>query len=976
MKIPAHRTLALFVTTSLLALAPAAMAQTPATPVPSAAAQVSFDVPAGPAPEALNAFANQADIELLYPFDTVAGFRSPGVRGQMSRRQALDALLDGLPLMVAQEQGRVISLRAADGAGRPLTGDEVEVAEIVVVGSRAALERAQAVERQADNLVNVVSAEDVGQFADQNVAESLQRLPGVTLGRSEGEGRNVSIRGLPSEFTAVTIDGVRLGTSSLDTASVALDSVSADQLQQIEVTKSVLPAQDADTIGGSVNLRTLSAFSGRESAQVRVEGYYGEDAGAWGEEVSANLTRRFLDERLGLGASLSYSRRPIQGVELEGDAGLDSVVALEGDGPEFLRHNEVINVIETGERTRWNASLNLEYRPDDATELFARGTFSRLNDKDLSFQDIWVIEESEDEDILEVRPGGGLFDIVENERRLFFQDIFDTIHSLSAGGRFERGGWDISLQLDWSLSRFENTDAMRGRFRAEDLLVDLTADGEGFTLTPAIGDDGDGDDPFDPGDYQFNSLLFVPEVREDEIWTGRADIGRDLILGGLATRVDFGVKARSREKFNDRSEFSGNPRSFGYSIDMADLDVFDVRGPGYDSFFPTADTARQAFIEARDILLAQPAFQREDLSAAVDYFTAEDIVAGYGQATFDPSPTLKVIAGVRVERTEASGQGFYTEFDSSGRGADGQANTGTIVDLGTVTKSYTDWFPGLHLRWEPRDDLVVRASATRGLQRPNFTDRANRLRVQFDAEDPTDRDLVAGNPDLEPLTADSFDLSAAWYPSSDSALQVAAFYKRIDNFFIDFSGDGSDLDLLGLRIPDAINTDFASIDTVINGDEAEVMGVELSATQAFTFMPGLLSGLFLQANATLSSSDSTASVRDGETFSLPNQRDVIGNLSVGWEDDRLTLRLAANYKGEALAILAGDAEEDVFSKPLTQLDLNVRYDLTDRVRLYFDATNLTDASEIDAYRGDENGELFYTNATFGRTFSLGLRASF
>ncbi|MFN3816474.1 TonB-dependent receptor [Brevundimonas sp.] len=963
--------------TALITSLPAmAQAQEAAQARPAvSAAQTAFDVPAGPAAAALNAFATQADAEILYPYDVVEGLTSPGVRGTMSRGEALRRVIAGLPLTVVQETGGVITLRRTAETRRPNVGEVTTVSEIMVTGSRAAIVRAQEVERAADNLVNVISAEDIGQFADQNVAESLARLPGVSLGRSEGEGRSVSVRGLPSEYTAVTVNGVRLGTSNVNTAAVSLDSVSNEQLAQIEISKSTLPSQDADAIGGIIDLKTLSAFSGRETAQIRVEGYYGEEVGEWGEEVSANFTRRLMDCRLGLGASLGYSRRPIAGTELEGDAGLDYVTALEADEPEFLRPNEVIQVTETGERTRWNASVNLEYRPAADTELFLRGTWSRLNDEDLSYQDIWVIEESEDEDILELGPRGGLFDIVENERRLFFQDIYDNITSISAGADLTRGGWDIGLQLDYALSKFENTDAMRGRFRAEDLLVDLDFTDEGFSLTPAVGDGGDGDDPFNPGDYQFNQLLFVPEVREDQIWTGRIDLGRDLDFT-MPVRIDFGVKARLREKFNDRSEYTGNPRSFGYSIDMADLDVFDVAGQGYASFFPTAQSGYRAFLEARNILLAQPEYQREDLSVAVDYFTAEDVIAGYGQASFEPAPNIKVIAGVRVEHTEAEGQGFYTEFDGSGRGPDGEPGTGEIIDLGTVSNSYTDWFPGLHLRWDATDQVVVRASANRGIQRPNFTDRANRIRVQFDEDDPSDRDLVAGNPWLEPLTANSFDVSAAWYPSSETTIQVAAFYKQIDNFFIDFEGDGADLPLLGLQLPDGVSDDFASVDTVINGEDAEVIGLELSVTQGFSFLPGLLSGLFVQGNVTFADSESSASVRAGETFSLPNQRDFLGNLSLGWENDSLSLRLAANHKGEALAVLASGPEEDVWSRAVTQVDFNLRYDLNDRVRLYFDAANITDEAEIDVYRGDENGPIFYTNSAFGRTVQVGLRASF
>lgn len=962
---------ALLMTTTILS-APPALAQS-AMPVGGETA-VSFDIPAGPASDALNSLADQAGIDLTYPYEAVAGRSVAGFRASLMPRAALERLIADLPVEIAAADAQVVSLRRRSPLNAGVAGS-VDEQEIVVTGSRAALDRAIEAERAADNLVNVVAAEDIGQFADQNVAESLQRVPGITVGRSEGEGRSVSVRGLPSQFTAVTVDGVRLGTSNVDTASVSLDSVANEQLQQIEVTKSVLPSQDADTIGGSINLRTLSAFSGRENLQIRAEGYYGEEVDAFGEEITGNITRRLLGDRLGIGASVSYSRRPIRGTEIEGDAGLDAVAALEQDEPEYLRHNEVINVTETGERTRWNASLNLEYRPTDDSEMFLRGTFSRLNDDDLSYQDIWVIENSEDDKILEIRPDGGLFDDVENERRMFFQDITDSIYSLSAGGRFAAGAWDFSFQSDWSLSRFENPNALRGRFRAEELLVDLQADKTGFSLTPSIGDDGDGGDPFDPGDYQFNQLLYVQEYRDDEIVGARLDLGRDLDLG-VPARLDLGARVRLREKSNDREEFTGNPRSFNFRRTMDDAERQDVAGPGYVGFFPTRDAGYDLFVEARDALLSNnPDFQREDLSASGDYSVGEDVTAGYLQARIDPTERLRVIAGVRVEHTDSRSRGYFTEFDGSGRGTDGAANTGRIVDLGVVTSSYTHWFPGVHLRWETADQLLVRASWNRGIQRPNFNDRVNRLRVQFETDDPENRDLFAGNPYLRPLTADSFDVSAAWYPAQDTSLQAAGFYKRIKDFFFDFSGDGSDLPNLPLQLPTGVSPDFESIETVLNGEQAEVLGLELSWIQSYSGLPGLLSGLFTQTNVTLVRSESTANVREGEVFALPNQRDIVGNVSLGWENRRLSMRVAGNYRGKSLVQLAGDAEQDVFADPSFQIDFNLRYDLMDGLRLYFDAANLNNARDLEYYQGAER-KLFYTNSRFGRTFRLALRAEF
>lgn len=882
-------------------------------------------------------------------------------------------------LLAALMTSSALVAGVAQAQTQPPLDEPTELEEIVVTGTRAALNLAIEVERRADNLVNVVAAEDIGQFSDQNVAESLQRVPGISLNRSEGEGRSVSVRGLPSSFTTVTVNGVRLGTSNLDNASVSLDSVSNDQLEQLEVTKSVLPSQDADTIGGSIDLKTISAFTrSAQEIQFRAEGVHNEDAGEWGENLSTSITRRFMDDRLGFAAALSYSRRPTRGIELEADGGLDAVSTEGEDGPEYLRPNEFTIATETGERTRWNGSFNLEFRPDDATEFFLRGTYSALNDDDLAYQDIWVIEESEDEAIIEARPGGGTFDEVELEKRLFFQNIDDKILTLSAGGSHDLDLWDVGYQVDYSRSEFDNPEAMRGRFTVEDVLADLDVTKTGLTVTGVAGDGGDGGDPLDPGDYEFSQLLYIQEFRIDEIWGARIDFGRDLNAFGGDARLNFGAKFRTREKSNDREEFTANPEGEDYEGELEDLPTFDADNPySGRSFFPERAATFDFFRDARDFLLANVAgYQRIDLSAAGDYVIGEDVSAAYVEGVFDPTPELKVIAGVRVEHTESTSDGFYTEFDSSGRGPGGEPGAGELIYLGEVEKTYTDVFPGLHLNWRPADDLVFRASATRGLQRPDFTDRVNRLRVQFDQNDPTDRDLFAGNPYLDPLRATSLDASAAWYPNRDTVLQAAIFHKDITDFFFTFAGDGDVLDQTPLIIPEGVNPVFSRIETVLNGEEAKVTGLELQYIQTFANLPGLLSGAFVQANLTLVDSEATANVRDGEVFSLPDQHEVVGNLSVGWENDWLSLRLAANHQGEALVALAGDAEEDIYTEPVTFLDFNLRWDVTDNVRLHFDAVNITDEAEIEYHQGDEFGPLVFVNSAFGRTFKVGLRATF
>jgi len=896
------------------------------------------------------------------------------MRYQKDRARALLTFLAGTAALAVASPAA-----AQDGDAQPAPpAPELQTEEeIIVLGQREALSRGIAEERESDNLVNVVEATDIGQFADQNVAESLQRVPGVTLNRAEGEGRSVSIRGLPSAFTPVTINGVRLGTSSLTTAQVQLDSIANDQLAEIEVYKAALPSQDADTIGGVINLVSSSAFNATDTQlTLRAENIYSEDADDSGPRLGATFLTRLLDDRLGIAASLSYSDRVIDGVELESEEGLNAVSAAGTDEPEFLRPEEIAVIFETGNRERINGTLNLEFRPSDGVELFARGTYAHLNDSDISYRDIFDLDSANGSDVAAVRPRGGRFNDVDISKRLFFQDITDEVLTLSGGGSITTSGWRLGGQVDYSRSEFDNPEALRGRFRERDALVEIDGTDEAFNIRPGIGERGSRGNPFQPVNFELDQLLAVSELRTDEVLSFRLDAAREFDLFGGPAEIAVGGRIRLRQKTNDREEFTGNPDSVDFERTLADLPLFVDNGNfGYASFYPSLGPSFAWFRQARQALITgAPAFQRQDLSAAGDYVLSEDVYAGYIQLRLEPAPGLRLIGGVRVEHTESGSEGFFTEFDSSGRGPNGAP--GTIIDLGNVADEYTEFFPGLHLRWELGPTFLLRASYNRGLQRPDFDDRRNVQRVQFEADDPEDRDLFAGNPFLEPLIADQFDATLAWYPVRDTVVQASAFYKSIRNFFIDFAGDGEALADLGIALPPGVSPDFDRIQTTINGDEAEVYGVELQLVHNFRYLPGFLGGLFVQANATLVESTSSASVRAGEEFALPGQRDLIANFSVGYENEELLLRVAGNYQGEALVDLASSAEEDVFVKPGFNLDVNARFRVGRNFELTFDVINLTDEAQIRFYQGNAAGPLVSVNSSFGRTYQAGARVTF
>ena len=249
------------------------------------------------------------------------------------------------------------------------------------------------------------------------------------------------------------------------------------------------------------------------------------------------------------------------------------------------------------------------------------------------------------------------------------------------------------------------------------------------------------------------------------------------------------------------------------------------------------------------------------------------------------------------------------------------------------------------------------------------------------------------------MTATNFDASISWYASEDLFLQAAVFYKDIDDFVVDVNGATQRLDELPLDLPTEQVTQFiipedlvmTNVNFATNGDKAKVYGIELSYSQYFQ------NGLFVQSNATFMNSEANVgdTLRAGE-IQLPDQADNTVNLTLGWENEKISTRFITNYRSKVLdrigacssdAIVAdesvGYAENcktwaDVFHDDTFGLDFKATYKVTDAIRVYFDAINITDEKSIYYFEGNQysGGNVLFTSEAFGRSFQLGVNVDF
>lgn len=825
--------------------------------------------------------------------------------------------------------------------------DDADILDnVLVVGQAAGQAAAINQQRNADNLKAIVASDAIGQFPDQNAAEALQRLPGLSVARDQGEGRFVVIRGLDPALNTTTINGVRIPGPEDDSRQVNLDVIASESMETLEVTKTITPDMDGDSVGGHVEIKSLSAFDrGGRSLTGRVEGSYNELRDRVSPKIGLTYTDIFADDTVGMALSLSGFKREFGSDGIE-TATFDQLETPDGD--ELLGIAEGEQRDYTITRDRVSATFNIDVRPNDVSEYFWRTVYSRFSDDEIQLTNVFVFD---DGDTTVLSENGGLFEgaTVEKltEARTQTQNILSTV----VGGTHYLDRWTIEYSAAYSYADTDETDSFGAAWVQEGLDI-------GYDLADPRRPRFFGADPgalADASAYALDEIALEPyETSEDEA-AFRLDVQRDVEFGDANGFFKFGGKARLRGKEADFDStlFEG----FG-----ADYTLADFRNPGIDypfgPFLPIADAGG-----LRDFIHAQRgAFEIDEEETAIerqggDYDVDEDIYAAYFMGNIDLG-RVRLIGGVRAERTEYDARGTRLLIDEEAGDGD------PVFEPVTASKTYTDWLPGLHLRWEPVDSVVVRASATRTIARPNFAESAPYQVIEIEEDDGEfERNAELGNPDLAPLRSTNLDLSVEYYPGDIAVFSAGVFYKDITDFIViaDVAGEG-------------VFADFDEAIQPLNGDDADVTGFELGWTQRFSFLPGAWDGLLLSVNHAWIDSESTLPFRE-ETVPLPRQSDRVGNIAIGWEKYGFSVRLAGTYRSAYLDEI-GELDDPAFDRYADdhfQIDLAAKYRINDNFQVYFNAVNLND-EPFYAYFGSRRHNSQFEE--YGRTYELGLQANF
>ena len=820
--------------------------------------------------------------------------------------------------------------------------------EIIVVGQAAAFASALNQERSANNLVSVLDTDAMGQFPDQNVAESLRRLTGVSVETDQGEGRYVVIRGMDPDLNSTSINGVR-ATAAEPRRALQLDVIPTDLLDGLEVHKTLTPDMDADAIGGSINVKTLSAFSRKGLyAKARAESSVNGLREEWGPKLSfagSNIYEMDGDRRLGIAGALSWHDRAIQGDNNEAD---DWEVS--DNGNDFME--EFQPRLYTVERERLGGALNFDLDISDATTLHLYTLYSRFTDTELRNRVTFGLDGLDEDTITATTADYTEVEIERDTKGRSFQGQIAENLSISLGSETQLESWLVETNLGYSFAREQTPDQLSGTWVAEFASGDgPIADGQPVLTI----DRSNPQIPLvrsnffsalhDPSLYELDELEHFDEKNEDSQFSLRLDATRDAGFGS----IKFGAKARWREKSSDEEAvfWSGDDQWF--------LSDALLPGGGAQYGFPNQIGPVPDNLIERKIFADRVGIEFEPLdtqldSVVSDFTIDENVFAAYMMGTWETGRAM-IVAGLRYEQTELDSRGNEVELIEEDQNGPGNPPEDTLI-VNTVqsSRSYGDLLPSANIRFNFSENVVGRASIYRSVVRPRVEDVAFRVAIE-------DGEGELGNPALDPYRAWSIDASIAFYPTELSVVSGGVFHKRIDDFI--FVQTLDDYEFLNRTFDEAI--------IALNGEEATVLGFEFTYQQHFGFLGAPFDAFLVGLNYTYVDSEGNTGDRD---INLPKQAGNIGSFTLGYDKHGLDVRLAMKYRDSYVDELV-EPGLDRYTADNLRWDLTAKYGISDNWQIYAEIANLGDEPEY--YHAGRSGVRVLQYDEFGTTSAIGFQ---
>lgn len=794
---------------------------------------------------------------------------------------------------------------------------------IMASGSNRASEaRALNMQKSSPRIVNVIAADGIGKLPDRNAGEAVQRIPGVVLERDQGEGRFVSLRGLPAEWSAATINGDRIPTAEEQTTSrsTAFDFFPSELIQFVEVSKAITPDIEGDAMGGSINFITKTSVDART---LNISAGGGYNAYSRGGMYSGNILYgdRTKNGKFGFVVNATLWNRDWATHNFEPRFSGNRISRME------LRDYY-------GNRQTLGFNAAADYKIGLHSKLYIRGLYGSLSD-----------DENHNKLRLEYKNDRAEAQSIHNilKTRMFGGDF---------GGNFDLGG--IS-SLDFKISHYNNDfnygDIPNKQFPSY-YLVQYNQTGVGYVGRNADNFtqykvDGGVIDPESPqtllpnqqavsnsSNYAFNSVqMQIHHINETDRIVAqvnyKAKPSQDL-------EFKFGAKYRDKKR-TERFELptwtwdskGGTQPAPSYtSLNLAPKPYADQYlknvGSQYVGIFPNFIAQNDLdgfFNKYRNNLVVdstESALLANGAQVGSNYDVYEKQSAAYAMGTWNVSSKLSIIGGLRAERTDLRVDGWLYEAVT------GQPNYRGKLTPQTKYNDYTTLLPMLHFKFSPSDNLNLRLAATKTFARPDFGSlvAGGTYKVQ-------DNVLNYGNPGLSPVKSYNVDAIGEYFFGNVGLFSAGIFYKSIKDPI--FSGSQLYTDFNGYQNVRVLQDQ--------NGEDARVAGMEISFSKKLDFLPGIFGGFGVNANYTLIRSKMQILGRTGDVR-IPGQSNGLFNAAIFYERGLLQARLALNHKGSNIVAHGSNADFDEYLDKNTTMDANISFRISKRIQLFGEANNL------------------------------------
>ncbi len=807
---------------------------------------------------------------------------------------------------------------------------------------------ARAAQQQAPNFVNIITAYEMRKLPDVNAAEAVRRLPGIALETDTGEGRYINIRGLDADLNSTTFGGVRLPPTNIATPlgggrAVAMDAIPAGVVSSITVTKTNRPDQDAEALGGTIEITPkIIPANGRPFVEGRIgtglerlrkTGIFEGELTAGGRFGPATAGAEISDRKrpFSLLASISryYDGRGIDdnepGFQDAQDAGVPD-----------LAYNSIDQRYYQYHRHRYGYAAQLGYQPDDNNSWYIR--YNEFGYTEYVTRQRLILDNLDNADAVTdsagnvlpayqldpAKPNAIIAPAAEYKKALRDDEEHTRSRVAVFGGENKLDNFTATYHLSFSEGSFHKPHDYNATFKHPTpgaIEYDNATD-----LNYPVYNVLSGPNPADPSGYVLSSFYNGKEDDRDSEWGGALNVSVPTDwLKSPGEKIVFGGSLRLRDRTLNVNTWNSAsvPAIPLSSVLVGPADVVFYRNNFHNG--PNIDN-----LALRNLFATDARFVEDANADLVNNLTGhekdtENVYAGYSEYEFTLG-NASVLAGARLEHTHSVYRANQVSTD----------NDGNLIGYAPISQSvnYNDVFPTIQLKYQFRPGLEGRIAYSTAIARPGFNQVTAATSINPGADT-----VQEGNPDLKPTTGQNFDAAIERYLPHGGIASIGVFDKEFSNYIANRVENGVTFPNNGLF---AGFSGAARVITFLNLSGAYARGFELNYQEQFTQLPGVWGGFGVSAN--YSYVDSSAEIRPGEKSVLPSTSKNIYNASAFYDHAGLNISLAASFIGKNIFGIGDSAATDTWVQDRFNLDLGTSYAINQRFTYYLNFKNLANTA--------------------------------